>query len=208
MKNFIKIIALVLALSTVALLGACDKESSKYSYWKIERYELADGEPLTYYAEFNVQRENQIREIWINVDNFVGESIKVGYFFGSNVSGEATVTKAVLEKTDGWYRISANSPRSVSTIKLVFTDTVRVNEVVVVDTKDKLAKLTLKEYGEKATSTSNSRNKYTAEQLETLQIEHSALCAIDEQDIFDLNTLKELFESAVKNSTTQLLPNI
>ena len=80
MKNFIKIIALVLALSTVALLGACDKESSKYSYWKIERYELTDGEPLTYYAEFNVQRENQIREIWINVDNFVGESIKVGYF--------------------------------------------------------------------------------------------------------------------------------
>ena len=166
MKKFTKITALLLALTIVAVFAGCScKETSKYSYWNIERYELSNGEPLTYYTEFNVQRENSVREIWINIDHVVGSSIEVGFNFGSNVSGKATIPTSVLEATGGWYKLSIDKLHSVSTVKVIFTGPVHVNEVVVVDAKDKVCKLTFKAYGEKATSTSNSRNEYTAEDL-------------------------------------------
>lgn len=207
MKKFIKLTALFAAVLVVALFGACKEENSKYSYWNVERYELTDGEPLTYYVEYSLQRENPIREIWINIDSISGDSIEVGYNFGSSNSGSAMITRSILEASEGWFRLSTDKTYSQSTVKIILTGPCHVNEVVVVDSKDKVVKISLKTYGEKATSTSTSRNEYTEADLKAQQIEHSALCTIDEQSIFVYNDVKTLFENAVKNNTTQILPN-
>ena len=156
MKKFIKFTALIMVLVVVALMGACNEDASKYSYWKVERYELSDGEPLTYYVEYTIVRENPIREIWINIDHVTGSTITVGYNFNSNGQGEVAISAEFLKSTDGWYRIKTDKTYSVSSMKIILTGPCHVNEVVAVDSKDKMAKLTVKAYGEKATSTSNS----------------------------------------------------
>lgn len=208
MKKFIKLIAIALSLLTVLSLAACSQKSN-YSYWEVTRYEDPETkDPLTYYVELSIVRENPIEEIWINISDLKVEKTEIAFFYGtiSTSSGKTTVTKDFLKDSDGWVKLTDDKTHSVSSIKLTFVDTMQVNEVFVIDSKDNKTELSLKTYGEKASATSTSRNEYTAEDLKALEAEHTALCIVDEQDSFNLSEVEALYDAADKKHNPQLVP--
>lgn len=196
-----KLLRSLLFLTCFIMLVTATGCSPKYSYWQITKREAntdTEGEVDVVINTLQVTlSSSDIAQIWLNISGVKEDSITVGYSFGS--TGKVTdkiVTKDFLTNSKGWYAIDVSS--SYKVLKLTFVDTMRVNEIYFVKKDGKLLEFDFDSYFYRPSKSTSAKNTYTEAQLKKLGEPHSALCAFDEQDDFDFETAKKLFDGALE----------
>ncbi len=194
MKKFITLtLALVCAFAMCLTVG-CSKTG--YSYWQVNKLVASDDENdvMTQYLEFSL-KESNIREIWLNISDLAVDETTIGYVFGSSSSlSKVTINKNFLSVSNGWYKVKASSYSK--TLKITFTDQMKVNEIVFVNEKDEVMEFDFVQYVIRPSFTSSQQQIHTKAELEEAGESNSPLCVFDEQDKFDLNYANEVFEKA------------
>ncbi len=206
MKNLLKTLAVTLIALTLVLAVGCDK--SEYSYWGVTRHETQSKDVLTYSVvlKMNKNDNENVKEIWVNVDNLGEEEVEITHVFGSSDSSLQTyrattkISKAKAADADGWVRLVLTNDNGYSQnyFRISITQTMHVNEIVLVDINGKVIPTTIAKYSEKVTE--NVGNTYSLEEyeakIEEESLENTALNLIDEQSKFVLETVRSLYDAA------------
>lgn len=204
MKKLLSYITIAITLVCLFALSACNKESGvEYNGWSVVEQRLdgnSQGSALENYASFSlasIDGNRKIKEVWLNVSGLKNDEAVVNLTFANSsqylspMEFSQIVKKSDLKTNDGWVKL-LSEPENVaySYFELCVTESMTLNEVVLVTTTDKKLALTLTEMGQRPNRGSNSAIKYTQVQIETAITEGtlttSALNLIDEQDKFKI----------------------
>lgn len=203
MKKLFSTILVVLIVAASVIAVGCGGQ--KFSYWKVDKEVCDDGDGgedvIVKTLEVTLS-DTDIAKIWFNISDLKVDEITVGYSFGT--SGTVTnvnIKKSFLKNSDGWYSVSVSS--SLKTLKITVSDTMRLNEIVFLNKKDKVMEFEFVKYSYRPSKSSSSKQEITKEKLESLNEKNSPLCAFDEQDLFDLEEAKALFDKATDLSKTE-----
>lgn len=192
-----KLLSLVLSLAcvfTAVFAVGCNKTG--YSYWQINKIVASDDENdvMTQFVEVSL-KESNIKEIWLNISDLAVEETTIGYVFGSSTTlSKVTVNRNFLKKSNGWYKAAASGVSK--TLKITFTEQMKVNEIVFVNEEDKVMEFEFVQYVIRPSFTSSQQQVHTKAELEEAGESNSPLCAFDEQDKFDLAYANEVFDKA------------
>lgn len=205
MKKLFSALLAIFCILTMVFAASCSK-NEKYSYWLIEKLVVAGSPEETFTQGLEVSlSKNDVKEFWVNISNLSVEETTLSYVFGTSTSKKYyTVSRSFLNNSDGWYKVSVDS--SLTTLKLYFVDSMRVNEIVFINDDDKVMEFEFNEFILVPSKTSNSELTYTKEQIESfveektdaqgVNYKHSQLCAFDEQDKFNLEEARACYDKA------------
>ncbi len=205
MKKIFSALLAIFCILTMVFAVSCSK-NEKYSYWLIDKLvdDTSPDDSFTQGIKVSLSK-NDVKEFWINISNLSVEESTLSYVFGTSTSLKYyTVSRAFLNNSDGWYKVSVSS--SLTTLRLYFVDSMRVNEIVFINDDDKVMEFTFEEFILRPSVSSNSEKCYTKEEIETLVEEkknvnginykHSQLCAFDEQERFNLEEATAAYNKA------------
>lgn len=192
-KLFSLLLAIVCVFASVAMVGC---KNNKYSYWDVKKLVAStdSNDVMTQVLEVTLG-DTSITEFYINISNLSVDETTIGYVFGASSSlKKVTVTRGFLNTSDGWVRVkSAGVSR---TLKITFTDAMRVNEIVFINDEDKVMEFEFSKYVIRPSFTSSQNQTHTKEDLELAGEKHNPLCAFDEQQNFDLSYARNAVDNA------------
>lgn len=204
MKKLFSIILAAFCLCTMLCAVACS--DNKYSsYWQVNKLIASDDENdvMTQYVEVTLG-DNDMREFWMNISYMSVTETTIGYVFGSSSTlNKVTVQRSFILDSDGWYKFEASG--SSKTFKITVTDQMRINEIVFINDDDEVMEFEFSKYVIRPSFTSTQHQTFTKEDLEEKGEKNNALCAFDEQDLFDLeeaNAALKKAEEAHKDDST------
>lgn len=200
MKKIISILLSVfLAVACFSFVGC---GNSKYSYWQTEGRKDAEENLLLNVAELTFSSV-KVSQVWINVSDLKPEetSIQLDLYGTSSTAVKkisAKITRSEISKSakkQGWINVFSDvTSKNCSKINIQVSDTLKFNEVVLVNEDGELIKLTFSKGGVKMDT---SENIYTEDQLKKLDksdmaySENPAYNIVDEQDKFPTEYIEE-----------------
>ena len=175
----------------------CQTGWNVLQYYKVSDDAETEKELDEQYVCFNVTIDYNINEIWLNIGASTVDSVTLTFGrystayldqFLTNKETYELVKSEVLKTENGWVRIKDGYNQTSSYIKISLTGGVKIDEVVLLDTKGKVMPVSV--YGGKVIYADESgrifsQDSYTRSELEKLELsEGSPLLLIDEQDKF------------------------
>lgn len=200
MKKLISILLTVfLAVACFSFVGC---GGSKYVYWQTEGRKDADENLLLNVSELSFSSV-KVSQVWVNISDLKPEETTVQLdLYGTSSTAvkkiSAKITKSDISnsgKKQGWINVlSEVTAKNCSRIVIQVSDTLKFNEIVLVNEDGMLIDLSFSKGGVKMDS---SENIYTEEELKKLDksdmaySENPAFNIIGEQDKFPVEYIEE-----------------
>lgn len=179
----------------------------KTNYWDVTTTTYEDGSIAEKYVQFNFAPEDEY-EVWVNLSDLETDNsvVNVAAGYSSTVNSKKnslTVTKDLLQATDGWVRLITGVSSSYAYVDVYTKYALKINEVIVCSVKEgKVFKCSFVLAGTRISQTSSSnRHEYTEEELAEMKNGPEKVC--DEQDMeFDRAKVLAAFEAATPSDST------
>lgn len=205
MKKIISVILTVfLAVACFSFVGC---SNAKYSYWQTQGRKDAEENLMLNVAELTFSSV-KVSQVWINVSDLKPEETTIQLdLYGTSSTAvkkiSAKVTRADISnsnKKQGWINVlSEVTTKNCSKINVQVSDTLKFNEIVLVNENGEMITLSFSKGGVKLDS---SENIYTEEELKKLgkdnlaYSENPAYNIVDEQDKFPTEYIEEYKDKA------------
>ena len=201
MKKIISLVmAAVLAVACLSFVG-CNK--TDYSYWQTQGGKDDQENHMYNVAELTFSSV-KVSQVWINVSDLKPEETVIEIDLNSSATSTVTAEKFTVTRKDisksgekqGWINVmNKTTARNCSRVTVLVSDTLKFNEICLIDEKGEQIKLDFSKGGVKMDA---SENIYTKTELENLAkdnlaySEHPSYNIIDEQDKFPMEYVEEL----------------
>lgn len=202
MKKVLGIIcAIVLSLTASISLCACGGE--KYTYWQISGRESNEVR-LVYVSELSLSASSTgVTEVWVNISNLKPAATVLTVIFENSSSTVKTlnvdVTADMIKKAKsdkGWINLYFGEEIKCTKATVQAIDQMRINEIVFIKSDATLLTPLFGQGGVKVSSSGNSGNLYTKDQLDSISEsdpaynENPAYNIVDEQNKFPTSLIK------------------
>ena len=202
MKKVLGIIcAIVLCVTACISLCGCGEE--KYTYWQISGRESNEVR-LVYVSELSLSASSTgVTEVWVNISNLKPNSTVLTVVFANSSSTVKTlnldVTADMIKKAkadEGWINLYFGEEIKCTKATVQAIDQMRINEIVFIKSDATMLTPLFGQGGVKVSSSGNSGNLYTKEQLDSISEsdpaynENPAYNIVDEQDRFPVSLIK------------------